>query len=819
MKTLAACLQRAVDAGQISEALARKIDDRVVELLGKGFAEAPAMAKAAQEVADAAKRLQRQTSLRVLRTAEAEALAASHPNGFAAGVLSLLARDLWQKATWSNVEARARAIRGLAHAELADVLDRFRSKMLGLMRDEAGMVEFVRALYGAKPKDPAIGQLADAWARATDRLVDRFNAAGGSLPRKADWRLPQLWDRDRVVAAGRREFLDWMEDQHAQGRLTVIDPDTGKEVDPLRRAEIFSQAYDRIRTDGLIDLTPGAQRGVGILANSRSQLRAFQWTTAEAWLEANDRFGAGNGALYDLLNGHIDGMAHDIAQLEILGPNPEWTVRYLRDAAMKRLADDPERAKKAAFRIDTVWAHVSGTANTPVSEWLATAFRETRAFLAAAKLGSALLSSGSDFATMRQVAAWNGLPSVGWMREYLKLLNPANADHRKLAVQTGLLAEAWAQRAVGAMRNQADVIGTGLGSRIADFVLRAQGLTAHTQASRWAIGMEFLTRLADDAAKRFGELDPLLRQGMQRYGVGPAEWDLVRQAGVITQGGVTVLSPDAIARQADLTTPDGRALLDAATRVLEFVQTEARFAIPEPSVAERSLVLQQLRPGTFVGELWRSALQFKSFPITILLMHGGRGMAQAGIKGKAAYLASFGITATLMGALQMQLKEIAAGRDPRRMDDHRFWGAAFAQGGGAGVLGDFLYSAVARTDQDFWMQATGGPFGSLVSDVMKIAGLNIQALDDERRERAIGADIVRFVRNNTPGSTLWYSRLAMDRLLWDELQWYADPNAARQFRQLERRRLREYEQEFWWAPGDAAPRRAPAGLATIGGRP
>jgi hypothetical protein len=59
----------------------------------------------------------------------------------------------------------------------------------------------------------------------------------------------------------------------------------------------------------------------------------------------------------------------------------------------------------------------------------------------------------------------------------------------------------------------------------------------------------------------------------------------------------------------------------------------------------------------------------------------------------------------------------------------------------------------------------------------------------------------------------------MDRLLWDELQWYADPHAARRFRQLERRRLREYEQEFWWAPGDAAPRRAPSLNAAMGGRP
>lgn len=819
MKTLAGCLQRAVNAGQISEALARKINDRVVELLGKGFAEAPAMAKAAQEVADAAKRLQRQTALRILATARNVALAEAHPEGFAAGVRALLARDLSGKAEYSNVEARARAIRGLAHAELADVLDRFRSKMLGLMRDEEGLAGFVRALYGAKPKDPAISQLADAWARATDRLVDRFNAAGGSLPRKADWRLPQAWDREKVAAAGRDAWLRWMEDQHAQGRLSIRDPDTGLEVNALRRAEILSNAYERIRTEGLVDITPGAARGLGALANRRAELRAFQWTSAEAWLEANERFGVGNRNLYDLLNGHIDGMARDIAMLEVLGPNPDWMVRYLRDEAVRRLADRPDRARSEAWRIESTWAHVSGLANTPVNEWVATVFRELRGWLTASRLGSALLSSVSDFATMRQVAAWNGLPSVGWMRDYLRLLNPANAEDRRIAVRAGLLAEAWAQRAAGAMRNQADVIGTGLGSRVADFVLRAQGLTAHTQAARWAIGMEFLGALADRAGRKFDAIEEPLRRAMQRYGIGPAEWDMLRASGLVTQGGWRFLSPEAVARQADLSTPDGRALLDAATRVLEFVQTEARFAVPEPGAAERALMLGQTRPGTFIGEFVRSAMQFKSFPVTVMLMHIGRGLNQEGLRGKAAYLASFAIATTLMGALAMQLKAIAQGRDPRNMDDHRFWLAAAAQGGGAGILGDFLYSAVARTDQDFYAQMAGGPMGGLASDIARIAGFNLQALDDERRERALGADLVRFMRFNTPGSSLWYSRLAMDRLLWDRLQWWADPHAGRRFRELERRALREYEQEFWWAPGENAPRRAPSFNAAMGGRP
>ncbi|MBR0676885.1 hypothetical protein GXW77_11925 [Roseomonas alkaliterrae] len=988
----AKCVQDAVAAGRISEATARAVNARVEELLAKGLDEASAMTRAAQDILAAAAEKKRQTAKRILAAARNVELAEAHPAGFRDGVLALLARDLTGKATYSNVEGRARAIRGLAHAGLADVLDRFRSKLLGLTRDEEGLTMMVRALYGEAPKDPAVKALADAWSRVTDELVDRFIAAGGHpSTKRADWRLPQLWDRAKVVAEGREGFLRFMEEEHAAGRLSVRDPDTGAEVNALRRAEIFSQAFERIRTEGLSDISPGAVQGRGALANQRSAMRAFQWTSAEAWLAANERFGPGNRSLYDMLNGHIDGMARDIAMLEVLGPNPEWMVRYLRDETMRRMAATPEKAKAAAWRIETVWAHVSGTAQTPVHEWAATAFREVRAFLSATRLGSALLSSVSDFATMRQVSAWNGLPATGWMRDYLRLLNPANAEDRRIAVRAGLIAEAWAQRAVGAMRNQADVVGTGLGSRLADFVLRASGLTAHTQSARWAIGMEMLGHLADQAGRGLDQLDPALRQAMGRYGIGAAEWDLLRAHGVQDLGGWRVISPEAVVRadapappaprpapraerwagegpdapmrlddgssdigniphgaagiapgpirlrrgwhdpvtgkgeglehiaaqrqgqiaeppeefvlriarsfsaihegrngslvlvapdeggarsrdilavalsrsedggynvitagrfrdtwlkekrllweaerrsgpggegaaplqrggQSDATYSTASARLEAATRLLEFVQSEARFAVPEPGAAERSLMLGQTRPGTLAGEFLRSALQFKSFPVTVMLMHVGRGLAQESAAGKAAYLASFAIGTTLMGALAMQLKAIAQGRDPRAMDDHRFWGAAFAQGGGAGILGDFLFTAVNRADQSFIANTLGGPMGGLADDIARIAGLNIQALDDERKERAIGADLARFVRNNTPGTTLWYSRLATDRLLWDRLQWWADPKAGQRFRQAERRALREYEQEFWWAPGEAGPRRAPAAAAAIGGR-
>jgi len=813
--TLAACLARAVDGGRITAGIAGKINGRVQELLGKGLPEGEAMARAARELAAEAAEKERQAAKRVLAAARVAEMARSHPNNAGDGALAVLARDLTGKATHTNVDQRARAIRGLAHAGLVDVLDRFRTTMLGLMRDEAGLTGFVRALYGGQG-DAALTGLARAWNDTSDALLDRFIAAGGNpATRRKDWRLPQAWEPQKLREAGRETFLRWMEDEHAAGRLRVRDFDTGQEVDALRRQVLFGEAFDRISTEGLSDLVPGAVPGSGALANRRTMTRAFEWTSAEAWLGFNERFGVGNRNLFDLLNGHIDGMARDIALMEVLGPNPEWMVRYLRDLAMRDISD-PQQAARFAWRFDSVWSQVSGTANTPVNEAVATFFRETRAWITAARLGGATLSSVSDFATMRQVQAWNGLPATGWMNDYLRLLNPANAEDRRVAVRAGLLAEAWAQRAAGAMRNQADVIGTGLGSRAADFVLRASGLNAHTQAARWAIQMETLGVLADEAGKQLDDLPPLLRQALGRYGIGQAEWDILRASGVVEDGGVRFLSPEAVARGASVA---DRARLEAATRLLEFVQSEARFAVPEPGAAERALMVGQTRPGTWTGEFVRSAVQFKSFPITVMLMHIGRGLNQETAAGKAAYLASYGIATTLMGALAIQLKAVGQGRDPRDMSAPGFWGAAFAQGGGAGIVGDFLFTSINRADQSLVMAMVGGPMGGLVDDIGRIAGLNITALADDGRERAIGADLSRFLRNNAPGTTLWYSRLAMDRLIWDRLQVWADPHAQRRFRTVERRALREFDQEFWWAPGEAAPRRGPdLGVLTEGGR-
>ena len=97
---------------------------------------------------------------------------------------------------------------------------------------------------------------------------------------------------------------------------------------------------------------------------------------------------------------------------------------------------------------------------------------------------------------------------------------------------------------------------------------------------------------------------------------------------------------------------------------------------------------------------------------------------------------------------------------------------------------------------------------------MRLIGGNISAIADDG-DANFGRDFARFVRRYTPGSSLWYARLAADRLMWDQLQALLDPKAATAWRRMEQRAQKDFGQRFWWRPGQTAPNRAPAIGAAI----
>ncbi len=108
------------------------------------------------------------------------------------------------------------------------------------------------------------------------------------------------------------------------------------------------------------------------------------------------------------------------------------------------------------------------------------------------------------------------------------------------------------------------------------------------------------------------------------------------------------------------------------------------------------------------------------------------------------------------------------------------------------------------------MGTLAGPvIGSQLPKALNLTLGNIQELVAEGEARNPGRELSRFIEQNLPGRSLWYTRLAMERLIFDELEAAIDPNAQRSFRMIENRARREYRQRFFWKPGTPAPQRAP----------
>jgi hypothetical protein len=265
-----------------------------------------------------------------------------------------------------------------------------------------------------------------------------------------------------------------------------------------------------------------------------------------------------------------------------------------------------------------------------------------------------------------------------------------------------------------------------------------------------------------------------------------------------------VLDPALLAREAI----DGPGR-DAAVKMLGAIAGIQRMAVPEGNAITRALVLGDTRPGTLHGEFLRSIAQYKGFPMASFMQHYFRAMESLrdgeGQWFRGQYLASLMISTTVLGALSLQLKNIAYGKDPQPMfGEHaaKFWSLAFAQGGAGGIFGDQL-KALAMASQNGDASRMMSPVAGFFADVVGLTRGNLGQSLAGRDARA-GRDAVNFANKYTPD--IWYTRLAMDRLVWDTLQKMADPEAADTFSRIQERARREQQTQFWWRPGTSSPR-------------
>ena len=709
-----------------------------------------------------------------------------------------------ERAKYSNLEARTQAVKNAATRQLYDVLGTFRKNLIGGTRKKAKLKDMVREVFGEDTGNAHAKELASAWSQASEYLRQRFNAAGGAVAKRKDWGLPQFHDTLAVRKVSYQEWRDFIAPK--LNRQKMIDEQTGAAFTEARLELALRDVYETIRTDGMVKLKPGGVGRGKSVSSRHTDHRFLVFNSADDWMSYQQRFG--NPDAFDTMMGHISTMSRDTAMLEILGPNPQATINFMKQTIAKRAAGDvkmEDKARKAAKSIDDLYGVLSGRNNTPIDSFWGNTFAGLRQLLQSAQLGAASIAAITDVNFQRIARASAGLPQTKVVSDYLKQMNPLSTEEKgRLAIRLGLIAEGWMSIAAGQQRYVGDISGPEITRRIADFSMKASFLSPMTNAGRWSFGMEFYGTLADNVGKTFDELDDALRNTMEKYGIGSDGWDIMRSTELYDWEGATFLRPEDVEFRNDISP---RLARDLSTKMMEMIDTEMQYAVPSTTTKGRTALVGESRPGTVAGELTRSFAMYKGFGVSLVNFHLMRGLNQTGAKGKGRYFADLLISTTVMGALALQLKEMSKGRDPRPMTDTEFWLAAFLQGGGLGIYGDFLFSDVNRFDRGL-AETIAGPVVGFANDVRKLTiGNLVEAANGE--DTNIASEMISFAGRYTPGASLWYMRLGLERLVLDQMRMATDNKARQKFRKLEGRYRRDTGQKYWWRPGRREPSRAP----------
>ncbi len=145
------------------------------------------------------------------------------------------------------------------------------------------------------------------------------------------------------------------------------------------------------------------------------------------------------------------------------------------------------------------------------------------------------------------------------------------------------------------------------------------------------------------------------------------------------------------------------------------------------------------------------------------------------------------------------------------MTDAKFWTGAVIRGGSLGPLGDFLYSSTSRHGNTLAEGILGPVLGSQLVAGAKFSIGNIQELIATGEAKNAIPELRRFADGLMPGRSLWYARLAFERMVEDEIEAMIDPNANARFRRIEKRARKDFDQRYWWRPGRPLPELAHAG--------
>lgn len=787
-------------------------------------ADRAARLKAAAIITDARARGRMRDRLQAARQFAFLETAGRHEKGIGNGIQAGLGFDIHHvQNNIANIETTAAVIGSEANRIKADFIEAVRARGLNLKRNLEQTDDILDGLYAAMRGETVEGELGaiiGGFTASNRYEVAEFRRAGGHLPERQGWFPNPLHDTLKVrfaggdapsvfrkliskaarrgTAADRRAWVDFV--KPLLDRERMIDFETGAVLNDVQLAALLADVWDTLSSGGLNKIEPGSPGGRSV-ANRRADPRVLFYKSADAWREYNARFGEGD--IVQSIVRQTETMARDIALMRVLGPNPNHTMRVALDVARQEgIGGIKRRHIEHQYRI------ASGQVGT-TSETFARVAQDTRNLLVANQLGSAALTALGDMGFTKLTTEFNGI-GVG---QVFKFYAQQFADREIGANMTrqGIILDNLLGSSAAAHRFMDGLSRGGATGKIADVVLRASLLTQMTDNMRRAFAQAVHGELWDKlrAAPSFEKLaatDRPFFDMLTRYGVTAEDWTVMGRAQGLEFRGQTFFEPSRLMELADIPFSRAQALSE---RLRGMIIQEQNFAVPTSNSRVDALLGGGLDRGSVTGEMARFFALYKRFPMLIMHTHAMRAISAPSKTplGKWGYAARLVIYTGMMGAVSLQLAELAAGRTPidPTVKPREFMLRAMLKGGALGIWGDVLLSDVSGYGRSIGATLAGPAWG-LVNDTARLTLGTAQSLGAAaftgELETNFSRELVRyFDRYLSPGSKLWYLRGAWDRLVRDQLLELADPGYAQKRRRRLTKAAGERGQGYFFGPG------------------
>lgn len=690
----------------------------------------------------------------------------------------------------------------------AEVLEFFSSGVLDLeVRSAMRAINKPDALKKIDPNAVKIARISLDWM---ERGRINQNKVGAWIGKQSDYDGPQTHDMSKIMAdeAGWKQFFR----DNLDVARSFPDIESAAELD-----ELLERAYDDFSTGVHLKTQPTVSgfKGHGNLAKKVSHERVYHFKTPEAAHEYSQRFGSGN--LREAIRMSLQRSAQSTALMRVMGTNPQANLERVIDNLM-RGADAAQRKElndKKQWLVQAVLGQVDGTANIAVNPHWARIVANTMAVQGMAKLGGAIASSATDIPNYAAEMRHQGRGMLSGMAEAIEGIAKGKRDleTREQLASLGVFFESMSGEFVS--RFSANDGATGMISKGQRLFFKANLLTPWTEGLDASAGIHTINWLARHADRDFNALPDDLRNLLPQYGIDAERWGLIRQGQVREVGGNKFLTPESLgdipddALRAYLTEKGqpvtGRAVenlrTDLGRQLRQYVSDRVDYAVIKPTARTRVFMYGESRPGSAMGTLRRLVWQFKAFPVTFVQRAWGREIYGKGAQslkeamrnrnGEMTGLANLIFWSTVFGYAAMSLKDLWKLKEPRNPLDLATIKAAFLQGGGLGIYGDFLLGETNRFGGSL-LDTLAGPALGTISDIDRVRAAAMAGED-------VSSKAFRVAVSNTPFMNLFYTRMVLDYMVLYRIQEHLNPGSLRR---MERKIEKENNQTFIVPPSE-----------------